>query len=414
MRRSEDLELDREVRRELDALDRALAGEPVDAEFDAVATLARELRETRPEPDAAFAEELDRRAAGGFPARDGAPPSRFAVRVREWLAGVRPMWIAAPAGAVATVVLVASVAVIQSGGGEDATSPVAEQSTQGEPAADTGRDAAAAETLEAPDTGAAGGTAPPGESELNADEALPTTPTVPSPPTQDRERVAPGSDREVERSATLALSADGDEFAEAADGVVEITDRYKGFVVSSDESEFGDTSRATFELEIPSDRLSAALADLSELAHVESRTEDTLDITAPTVTARQRLTDARAEVDALLGQLSEADTPKETEDIRARLDVARAEVAAAKEEAQLLARRANYADVRVTLSSDDGGEGDWGADDAVDDIGDALSTAGGIALITAAILLPIAFLVALVALAWRRSVRRGRERALGD
>ena len=397
MARSEEQELDREVRRELEALDRALAGEPVDAEFDAVATLARELRETRPAPSSDFTESLDERAAAGFTAGGGAPPSRFAARVRGWLAGARPMQVVAPAGAVATVVLVASVAVIQSGGGgvEDATSPIAEQSTQSESTADGGRDAAAAETLEAPDSGAAG-------------TALP----VPSPPSQDRERVAPGSDREVESSATLSLSADGDEFAEASDGVVEITDRYKGFVVSSDESEFGDTSRATFELEIPSDRLSEALADLSGLAHVESRTEDTLDITAPTVTARQRLTDARAEVDALLGQLAEAESPKETEDIRSRLDIARAEVAAAKEEFQQLVRRANYADVRVTLTSDAGGDGDWGADDAVEDIGDSLSTAGGIALITGAIALPIALLVALVAFAWRRSVRRGRERAL--
>ena len=54
------------------------------------------------------------------------------------------------------------------------------------------------------------------------------------------------------------------------------------------------------------------------------------------------------------------------------------------------------------------------SDDAIDDIGDSLSTAGGIVLVSAAILLPIAILIALVALAWRRSVRRGRERALGE
>jgi hypothetical protein len=53
-------------------------------------------------------------------------------------------------------------------------------------------------------------------------------------------------------------------------------------------------------------------------------------------------------------------------------------------------------------------------EEAIEDIGDALSTAGGIALVSAAILLPIGLVIALVAFAWRRSVRRGRERALGD
>jgi hypothetical protein len=406
--RSDEQELGRDVRRELEALDRALSGEPVDAELDAVATLARDLRASRPEPTTDFAGRLDERVADGFASEEGGP-SPFAVRVREWMAGARPARVIAPAAAMATVVLVASVALLQSGGGGDATSPVVEDIAPEQEPGDLGRGAEAA-----PSTGADGESAAAAPEPDTLDEIPPTATTVPTPPTDDRERVAPGSDREVESSASLSLSADGDEFEEVADGVVEITDRYKGFVVSSDESTSGETSRASFELEIPSDRLSEALADLSELAHVEARTEETLDITAPTVTARQRLTDARAEVDALLGQLADADTPKETVRIRDRLAIARAEVAAAKEELQQLARRANYSDVRVTVTSDGGGDGEWGADDAVEDIGDALSTVGGITLIAAAILLPLGLAVALAVFASRRSVRRGRERALGD
>jgi hypothetical protein len=132
------------------------------------------------------------------------------------------------------------------------------------------------------------------------------------------------------------------------------------------------------------------------------------------VNARQQLTDARTQVEGLLSQLATADSPEETDRIQARLDIARSDAAAAKAEVQKLARRANYSDVRVTVTSDGGGDGDWGIDEAIDDIGDALSTAGGVALVTAAIILPIALVVALIALAWRRSVRRGRERALGD
>lgn len=401
MRQREEHDLSAEARRELDALDRALAGEPVDAELDAVARLARDMRASRPTPSEGYARRLDQRAADGFPPERGSP-SDFAIRVRAWLAGVRPMRLLAPAGAVATVLVVASVAVIQSGGGEDGDALQRP---------DTPQSPAGVESAAEP---SGGGTAPAPEQFELQDDGAPAPTTVPAPPTADRDRVAPGEDRKVERSATLALSTEGEEFEDVADGVVEVTDRYDGFVISSEESASGETSRAVFELEIPAESLSAALADLSALAHVEARSEDALDITAPTVTARQRLTDARTEVEGLLSQLASAETPKESKEIRFRLDLARAEVAQAKAEFQRLARRANFSDVRVTLTSDGGGDGDWGIDEALDDIGDSLSTAGGVALISAAIVLPIALVVALIAFAWRRSVRRGRERALGD
>ncbi len=408
MKQRDEQDLSADVRRELEALDRALAGQPVDADLDGVATLARELRDARPEPNDDFTAELDDRAARGFPA-DGPSRSSFADRVREWLAGVQPLRVLAPAGAVATVVLVASVAVIQSGGGEDATTPVVSSQESTVPEADRQAATAGDAAVEAPlpESGAAGGTA-------QGLDAFDET-TVPEQSAgADRNRIAPSSGREVESSASLSLSTDEDEFEEVADGVVGITDRYRGFVLSSEESAFGDRSRASFELEIPSQKLQVALADLSELAHVESRTEDSLDITAPTVTARQQLTDARAEVESLLGQLAEADTPKETEAIRFRLDIARADAARAKAEFQKLARRANYANVSVTVVSGGGGDGDWGAGDAVEDIGDALSTVGGVALIAAVILLPFALVIAVFTFAWRRSVRRGRERVLDD
>lgn len=404
MRQREQYDLSDEARRELDALDRALAGEPVDAEFDEVARLAREMRAVRPEPAEDFAAKLDDRLADGFPPVHGSP-SPFAIRVREWLAGARPMRLLAPAGAVATIVVVASVAVIQSDGGDNAQPTETAATT---PAIEDGRAGTAAAPA-APEANALGGAetaaAPPG-----ADLSVEPPPGG----SADRDRVAAGSEREVERSATLTLSAEGEEFEDVADGVVEVTDQYDGFVLSSEESSSGETSRAVFELEIPSESLKTALADLSALAHVEARSEDAVDITAQSVTARQRLTDARAHVEGLLGQLATADTTKESDRIAARLELARAESAQAKAEFQKLARRANFADLRVTVTSDGGGDGDWGVDEAIDDIGDALSTAGGVVIVSAAILLPIGIVIALIAFAWRRSVRRGRERALGD
>ncbi|MGI8460252.1 MAG: DUF4349 domain-containing protein [Solirubrobacterales bacterium] len=432
MKQRDEQQLSAEVRAELEALDRALAGLPVDAEFDAVASLARELRDSRPEPPPGFSARLDARASDGFPADDSSGGDLFG-HFREWVASVRPIRLVAPVGAVACAVLIASVAVIQSGGGgggDLATQPAITSSPEVRAPAQADGGAAGADALQAaPSAGSAEGNgylAPQAEGEAaSGAAAAPFSEELPGVSSAEsslgrggsggRDRIAPGSAREVERSATLALSADGDEFDAVSDGVIEITDRYNGFVLSSEQSSTGDRSRADFELEVPSDRLQPVLADLSELAHVESRSEDSLDITAPTVSARERLTDARTEIGALLEQLAASDRPKETEQIRFRLDLARQEAANAKAEFQRLARRANLATVGVSVTSDGGGDGNWGVSEALDDIGDALGTAGGVALVTTAILLPIGLLITIVALAWRRSVRRGRERALdGD
>jgi hypothetical protein len=412
MRQREEHELSAEARRDLEALDRALAGDPVDPDLDGVATLARELRAARPQAAARFAAELDDRIAAGFSSAAAQPKWN---RIRDWLAGLRPMQVVAPAGALATAAIVISVAVIRSDGGD--VGPQGDATTAGsrEPAVQA--DAAAERPSPPADGGASGeaqglqlrGTDDPGA--RLGPEIAPSVP--PTPPVPDPDRLAPGQrDRVVESSAQVALSADGDEFEEVTDGVIEITDRYRGFVVSSDETTSGETSRASFELAIPSDRLQEAIADLSGLAHVESRSEASRDITAATVGARAELTDAQAEVDSLLRQLAEAGTPTETREIRARLEIARAQVAEARDDVRRLARRAQFATVAVAVTSDGSGDGDWGVEEALDDVGGILSTAAGVVLVSLAVLVPLSLVLALVALAYRLAVRRGRERAL--
>jgi hypothetical protein len=429
-------ELDSTVRRELDALDRALAGEAVAPDLESVAVLARELRAARPEPVEPFAAALDERAAEGFLGAAGASPLN---RLRGWLATARPVRLLAPAGAVATLAIVVSVAVIQSGGvdggprdlslrADDPVQAPPPGGTAGGGTAGLSDPASAGEAEKAPavDSVAAGGAgsavaedaaAPGGAGGAVAEDAAHPAgdaELLPAPPiARPSDGLAPGRrSRAVERSATLELSTEPDEFADVTDGVIGVTDRYRGFVVSSQESSSGETSRATFELAVPSQRLQQALADLSALAHVEARTEGSLDITAPTVSARARLADARAEVTSLRRQLAEADTAEETQEIRARLDVARSQAAGAKAEAQRLARRARYATLAVTVTADGTGDGEWGVGEALDDIGNAFSTAAGVALVSLAILLPFGLLVVLVAVTRRHVTRRARERTL--
>ena len=125
-----------------------------------------------------------------------------------------------------------------------------------------------------------------------------------------------------------------------ADDVIGVSDRYGGIVVSSQVSEAAEgRSTAHIELAIPAADLQDALADLSELADVSSRSESEIDVTEPFVTARERLADARAELDALLVQLADADTPRETRSIRARMDIVRDEIAAARADLEDISRR---------------------------------------------------------------------------
>src|SRR5215218_147869 len=190
MRQREHHDLSGEAGRELDALDRALAGEPVAAEFDAVARLARDMETKRPEIAPEFAARLDAQVRRGFRAGPGTQRPASA-RFRDWLAGLRPMRIVAPAGALATVVVIASVAVMQNGGGEDGA-PVTTETTNRD-----GSAPAPAPLLEG-ESGGAGATAP----EADALSA--------GGPGANGDRAAPNESRKVESSASLTLSTDGE------------------------------------------------------------------------------------------------------------------------------------------------------------------------------------------------------------
>ena len=93
MRLRREPELDPTTMRELEALDAALAGRPVDPRDEELAELAVALRDERPLPRPEFALDLDLRAREGFQ-RDGAGGA--AGRPRRAAASAR---CAAPVGA---------------------------------------------------------------------------------------------------------------------------------------------------------------------------------------------------------------------------------------------------------------------------------------------------------------------------
>jgi hypothetical protein len=417
---------DANLERELAAVDATLGGQPVEADLSELADLVVALRDERPRPGASFAAELDARAAAGFPRVDGeaestgvprdsqaAQPARGPIsrRFRLW-SGLKerrlPLAFGTAASLLIVVTAVVSSGVLSSSGGESESfrsdAPVSSEGRETGPGLSAPSSAAQSDRrLRSPAPRAADRTAaPPATSILPVPAGVGVRPDV--------------RNRQQDRDAALVLATPRNDVEDAADDVIQVTDRYQGFVLRSNVSG-GDQGRAgaTLELRIPSDRLQPALRDLSELAHVRSRTQTTQDITARFVSVRGRLNEAVAERRALLRQLARATTPNETASIRARLRIANRRIAAARSDLRGLRNRVDFSSVSVAIEADESvksSDGGWTPGDALHDAVGILRTTLGIILVSLAVFLPLAVL-GLVAFFASKSLRQGyRERVL--
>jgi hypothetical protein len=362
-----------------------------------LAELGELLREEPPRPDPAWARRLDSRAAAGFPR----PPRRSPWAILK--AHRRALVPAVSFACVALLVVgIASLNVSsddEAGGGGGGGG----EFLSGEGA---GRDSAGGGSGSAGSAESAGDR---GDSSVAAPKMAP----VPGG--------SPGSDgrrtRFQERSAALTLAARPREIERVAEGILRVTDAAGGFVASSSVSG-GAGSGGSFELRIPTGRLDKAIADLSRLADVRERTQSSRDITAETLTARERLREAQREREGLLRALARATTLNETEAVKARLRTVNRELAVARQAVRRVENRADYANVSVSLVPRDGSgaattdDGRWTPGDALEDSLRVLEVAACVAVIVLAIALPLALLAALAAGGARLTGRRRRERAL--
>jgi len=372
---------------ELEAVDAALAGRYVAPEHAELAELALLLRDNRPEPTPAWATHMDRRVEAGFPSRPG--PRKTRVWLRK----------AAPALAIAACLLpiVAGAALIDASnfGGDEHEGASGGGSTAAEEAPTSDDAASGSEEI-----------APTARDEADVQQLPPTQPGG-GDPSSDRRRT-----REQHRSATLTLAVPRREIDRAANRVGQVTAELGGFVASSSISSNGG---GHLQLRVPSDRLDTAIQRLSDIGRVRELSRRSVDITSNVVSARDRLAEARAERKSLLTQLANATTVNETESIRARLDIVSAEIAAARRRLARVNNQANFADVSVTLAAGgaaDDEEGAWTPGDAFRDALRVLEVAAGVALIAAAVALPLVLVWLLIWLGRRGMTRRARERAL--
>jgi hypothetical protein len=381
-----------------------------------VEVLTAELYAMGETPSEEFAAALDARAAAGFPGRHrwATGPARVpggdaARRLTERLRGASPWRAMMPALAGATTVIVVATAVVIStesnGGGGSTTATRFSAESKGAPASSAAKASPVSPVAN-----------PSSMSELRSASGA----MIPAPPVSGGGAAPRVRDRKVERSAELALGTDPEGVQGVAGKVIDVVGRYRGIVLSSSVRDGAEgEAGATFDLLIPSGKLGAALGDLSGLAEVRSRSENTLDITAPFVSVRDHLRDSRAEAEGLLRQLGEADTDSERASVKARLRIVRGRIAAFRSRADRLERRANFSRVSLRIVTGDqaaipgAGGGSWNIGDALHDAGRVLAVAAGVALLGAALILPIGLLAGAAWGARRIYLRRARAGALG-
>lgn len=363
-----------------------------------------QLQAERPEVDPDFARRLDDWAAAGFPR--GGWQSRGGLtetlgRFRDRLRAMPPRRLLVPVGAAAAFVLVVGVGIkaIDDGGTSGSENVSTVQATG----------AAPTQAVTPPSTAAATQSTS-RELDLNAASA------------GGAGEFAPAQRKQAQK-VDLSLSTAAADFRDAADGVLDVVAAHRGFVVSSSVSG-GDPGvpgaqqgQADFELKVPAHELPAALAALSDLGHVVSRTDGTKDVTERFTSAKRRIAEYTAARHHLLTKLEDAVTTTEQQSIKARLRIVQAELDDAQADLARAQQRVSLVPVSVSLAADSSigasdGDGGWGIDDAIDDAGDVLTVMAGVGLVSLAVLLPLALIGGAAYALYALVVRRQRERAL--
>ena len=340
------------------------------------------LRDVKPAPDPSFTLKLDTRVANRFP---GPPPRRKRpfIAVRDHLLGIFATL------AVASVMGVIVIAGLSgAGGGDDEASTAGGSATSSEAIPEMSRDSSSGGSSAAPPANAP----------------------------------APGiarQDRAVKSNTSLTLATTPDRVQAITNRAIAIVDSLGGYVQSSQIDQDGSRRAiATLSLRIPSAKLDDGLARISKLANVQSRSQQTEDLTDQREALEAAVRDARADRAGLRIRLAKATTDKERSRLRALVNRSTRRVTRAQRQVNELGREVSYATVDLEIrgtrrSGEAVAPGDrWTPGDALGDSVRVLEVIAGVLMIGLAVLLPVAAIVVLAAIAARILTRRRRERAL--
>jgi hypothetical protein len=223
---------------------------------------------------------------------------------------------------------------------------------------------------------------------------------------------APG--RVQQLAASITLDSNPQNLQATSDQVAQLTVRDGGYVQSSNvQVQQQGASEATLAFRLPSARLATALAAIARLAPVRAENQSLQDITGAYNAAHRQLSDAEAEQRALLRALAAASTEAQIDSLHVRLAASRAAIARAQSSVNSISARASTSEVEVSILGDTraGNEG-LTLHKGLHDAGQILLVVVIAILILAAVLVPLALLIAGVGGARRTWRRYQRERAL--
>jgi hypothetical protein len=436
MKKPEPQPLDADMKRELDAIDAALAGDEISAAHEPLAQITVALREMRERPSEEFASTLDERAANRFArprrrsaqargrdlhARSGArsaPRPRGAAGALGHLSvgGARSLLLR-PASGVALVALVAVAVVVPllRSGGTHTTHPrpVSGPSVAQPAVATVGvgvateQSARARQDLEA---------APQAPSASSSGAAAPLAPTVAAPT------------RLIERTATLDVGVAPAAIQSHARQVFTLVSAAGGYVrqssVSSGAShgreepaagDEGERGGASFDIRVPSANLASAIASLAHLGHVRSENDTTNDVTDRHTSLHGAFEEAQAERAGLVAKLRRASAEGEVKALKERLRAVDARIASLERQLRALDQRVTYTSLALSLTPETtagASSGDLTPAGAARDAARILDAALAVLVLAAAAALPLALLLAGGWIAVALTRRRLREHAL--
>jgi hypothetical protein len=388
-----DRSLDADVQEQIDLLEAALRG---DADADpTLSALVDDVRATRPTLGAGARERLEARARASS---DGAGDARTAPRVVTGF-GRRRWRLALALGAVVAVAVPVSGLVLR----EESAVVVSEMASRAEQPDDA---------IVATDSRASRAQGDP-VTESRRPSTSAASPASGTSLTQDRS---------VVREARQVVRVEASAVAASAGRVSEIVADHGGYLDASSVSETGSSPRADFAIVVPSDRLDATIAAIGRIGKPVELERMTSDVTAQRSSIDDRLRDLRADRSAVRLQLARATDADRRASKRRELRVLSSRVARLEAEQRELRQRVDTARLSLQLvTSDDGaaasptGDDDrWGLSTAWHDAGRVLEVIGGILLLAAVALIPLAAVLGLAAVAIGRLTATRKNRTIGE
>jgi hypothetical protein len=387
-------------------LEAALSGESTGAEAESWRELRADVRTLAPPISAELERELWARIeARSAPGRERAPmrqrprlsPRVMLASLGAWLAsGLRARLLAASGIVVAAAIV--TVAILAPWQGERIGSRMFTPDSS-------------SEVARPDELGPAGG--PVVQAHKHSSSVAAAAPVKAAAEGEATAAGAASGARVQEHSASITLGPKPEAVQSVADAVAQLAARDGGFVQSSNVHVQDHAGEANLTLSLPSARLSAALASLGRLAPMRSEGQSLQDITDVYDAARTKLADAVAERQALLRALAKASTQGEIESLHARLALAAGAITSARNEYAAVSKRGSNSTVEVAVLGDaHASSSESTLSKALHDAGDVLKVALAGAIVALAVLVPLMILLVLLALGWRVTRRRLRERAL--